>query len=196
MQLTRAPFEHELAGLRTRPFKDAELELQLRAAKHLLRYDAVASVVSGILRLVSATLLLYARSSHQTRETRKKASSLCFSDGKTFRVPLLAGVEFSIMFFCHNELPEFSRQYVDKGCLSQRHTHIGSSCARAKLSIALLFRLENLFLKTLGVSFEFPSFVVTKPLVLGFSCCKIATASSGSYENTKLASLERACRTS
>ena len=37
MELTRAPFEHELAGQRTRPDKDAETDLQLRAAKHLLR---------------------------------------------------------------------------------------------------------------------------------------------------------------
>ena len=37
VELTRAPFEHELAGQRTRPFKDAELEVQLRAAKHLFR---------------------------------------------------------------------------------------------------------------------------------------------------------------
>ena len=37
VELTRAPFEHELAGQRTRPFKDAELELEFCATKHLLR---------------------------------------------------------------------------------------------------------------------------------------------------------------
>ena len=37
LELTRAPFEHELAGQRTRPDKDAETDLQLRAAKHLSR---------------------------------------------------------------------------------------------------------------------------------------------------------------
>ena len=37
VELTRAPFEHELAGQRTRPYKDEEMDLQFRAAKHLLR---------------------------------------------------------------------------------------------------------------------------------------------------------------
>ena len=36
VELMRAPFEHELAGHRTRPYKDAEMDLQLCAAKHLL----------------------------------------------------------------------------------------------------------------------------------------------------------------
>ena len=37
VELTRAPFEHELAGQKTRPYKEAEMDLQLHAAKHLLR---------------------------------------------------------------------------------------------------------------------------------------------------------------
>ena len=36
-ELARAPSEYELAGQRTRPYKDAEMDLQLRAAKRLLR---------------------------------------------------------------------------------------------------------------------------------------------------------------
>ena len=37
VELTRAPFEHELAGQRTRPHKDVEMDLQLRTAEHKLR---------------------------------------------------------------------------------------------------------------------------------------------------------------
>ena len=37
VELTREPFEHELAGQRTRPYKGAEMDLQLRTAEHKLR---------------------------------------------------------------------------------------------------------------------------------------------------------------
>ena len=89
VELTRAPVEHELAGQRTRLHKDAEMDLQLRAAMHLLRWyvmllNRLTYFVAGNCESVAPRSCLF---------------------GRFFLKPLLMSFEF--LFVYESELLKF-----------------------------------------------------------------------------------------